>query len=80
MGRRKAAADAAPYFRIFNPVTQGERYDPPGTYVRTWLPELAGLPDHVEHRRGWPAPGTRSGRCDLGETYPLPITTTAMLC
>ena len=36
-------ADAAPYFRVFNPVTQGRRYDPDGAYVRRWVPELAGL-------------------------------------
>jgi deoxyribodipyrimidine photo-lyase len=38
-------ADAAPYFRIFNPATQAERFDPNGSYVRQWLPELACLPD-----------------------------------
>ena len=38
-------ADAAPYFRIFNPVLQAQRFDPDGAYVRRWLPELAGLPD-----------------------------------
>lgn len=69
-----SGADAAPYFRIFNPVTQGERYDPPGTYVRTWLPELAGLPDHVVHRP-WMAPAEELDQAGvaLGETYPLPI-------
>ena len=36
-------ADAAPYFRVFNPVTQGRRFDPDGAYVRRWVPELAGL-------------------------------------
>ena len=36
-------ADAAPYFRIFNPVTQAERFDPNGDYIRRWVPELAGL-------------------------------------
>jgi deoxyribodipyrimidine photo-lyase len=43
-------ADAAPYFRIFNPVSQGERFDPDGTYVRRWVPELRRVPDaHVHH-------------------------------
>jgi deoxyribodipyrimidine photo-lyase len=42
-------ADAAPYFRIFNPVLQGQRFDADGAYVRRWLPELAGLPDAVLH-------------------------------
>jgi deoxyribodipyrimidine photo-lyase len=42
--------DAAPYFRIFNPVSQGERYDAGGNFVRRWVPELATLPDEVIHR------------------------------
>ena len=44
-----SGADAAPYFRIFNPVTQGERSDPDGEYVRKWVPELAGYPAHSIH-------------------------------
>ncbi len=43
-------ADAAPYFRIFNPVTQGRRFDPDGAYVRRWVPELAALPARVDPR------------------------------
>ncbi len=43
-------ADAAPSFRIFNPVTQSERYDPDGVYLRCWLPELAALPGKAIHR------------------------------
>ena len=39
-----SGADAAPYFRIFNPVTQGERFDPEGEYVRKWVPERATQP------------------------------------
>jgi deoxyribodipyrimidine photo-lyase len=42
-------ADAAPYFRVFNPVRQGERFDPLGHYVRRWVPELAALPDKALH-------------------------------
>ncbi|MGA8529810.1 MAG: deoxyribodipyrimidine photo-lyase, partial [Acidobacteriaceae bacterium] len=42
--------DAAPYFRIFNPVTQGEKFDPEGAYVRRWVPELAGLPNEWIHK------------------------------
>ncbi len=42
--------DAAPYFRIFNPVTQGERFDPAGAYVRRWVPELAKVPAAAIHR------------------------------
>jgi deoxyribodipyrimidine photo-lyase len=56
-------ADAAPYFRIFNPVTQGERFDPAGDYVRRWVPELRGLGPKSIHQpwtmggvRGYPAP------------------------
>ena len=47
--------DAQPYFRIFNPVSQGERFDPDGEYVRRWLPELAGLPGKRAHRP-WDSP------------------------
>jgi len=43
-------ADAQPWFRIFNPTTQGEKFDPQGTYVRRWLPELEGVPDRLVHR------------------------------
>ncbi len=52
-------ADAAPYFRIFNPVAQGERFDADGAYVRRWVPELAGVPDRWIHRP-WEAPGART--------------------
>lgn len=57
--------DAAPYFRIFNPVTQGERFDPEGRYVRQWVPEVASLPDQWLHKP-WEAP--RPPR-----NYPAPI-------
>ncbi|MBM3148014.1 MAG: deoxyribodipyrimidine photo-lyase, partial [Actinobacteria bacterium] len=53
-----SGADAAPYFRIFNPASQGRRYDPDGVYVRRWLPELAGLPDAVIHAP-WEASAAR---------------------
>jgi deoxyribodipyrimidine photo-lyase len=43
-------ADAAPYFRVFNPVLQGQKFDPDGSYVRRWVPELAGLPAPLIHR------------------------------
>jgi deoxyribodipyrimidine photo-lyase len=42
--------DAAPYFRIFNPVSQGEKFDSDGEFVRRWLPELTSLPDDLIHR------------------------------
>jgi deoxyribodipyrimidine photo-lyase len=44
-----SGADAAPYFRIFNPVTQGRRFDPEGVYVRRWVPELSGFPAQSIH-------------------------------
>jgi len=67
-------ADAAPYFRIFNPVLQGEKFDPEGAYVRRWLPELIKLPNDLIHS---PWRGTESELTDagvrLGQTYPRPI-------
>ena len=69
-----SGADAAPYHRIFNPVRQGERFDPDGAYVRRWVPEIAALPDRWIHRP-WAAPPDRLAACGvaLGETYPAPI-------
>lgn len=67
-------ADAAPYFRIFNPVTQGERFDPEGAYVRRWVPELAGLPDKWIHQPfNAPADVLAAAGLELGRDYPLPI-------
>ncbi len=67
-------ADAAPYFRIFAPVTQGEKFDPDGQYVRRWVPELAKLPDADIHAP-WDAPPAvlAAAGIKLGTTYPLPI-------
>ena len=67
-------ADAAPYFRIFNPVSQGEKFDPNGDYVRRWCPELAKLPDEWLHRP-WEAPVEIFTRAGLqpGRDYPEPI-------
>lgn len=69
-----SGADAAPYFRIFNPVTQGEKFDPAGLYVRRWVPELRGLPDRWLHAP-WTAPGAVLAEAGvrLGSTYPRPI-------
>jgi deoxyribodipyrimidine photo-lyase len=69
-----SGADAAPYFRIFNPSTQGERSDPKGRYVRRWLPELAGLPDKWIHRP-WEAPAQVLAEAGvrLGDDYPAPL-------
>jgi deoxyribodipyrimidine photo-lyase len=67
-------ADAAPYFRVFNPVLQGEKFDSDGAYVRRWVPELAQLPTSLIHRP-WSAAPIELGaaRVDLGKTYPKPI-------
>ena len=67
-------ADAAPYFRIFNPVTQGQKFDPDGDYVRTYVPEIAALPNKYLHSP-WDAPADvlESAAVRLGEDYPAPI-------
>lgn len=67
-------ADAAPYFRIFNPVIQGERFDPDGDYVRRYVPELEAVPSRYIHRP-WDAPAgiLRQAGVVLDETYPRPI-------
>jgi deoxyribodipyrimidine photo-lyase len=69
-----SGADAAPYFRIFNPILQGEKFDPEGTYVRCWVPELARLPASVIHKP-WTAKAAQlaAAGIQLGETYPYPI-------
>jgi len=69
-----SGADASPYFRIFNPVAQGEKFDPRGDYVRQWVPEISGLPDEVIHQP-WEASKDvlKAAGVTLGETYPLPI-------
>jgi deoxyribodipyrimidine photo-lyase len=66
--------DAAPYFRIFNPVTQGERFDPDGDYVRSFVPELAEIDAKWIHKP-WEAPGEVLERAGvtLGDNYPAPI-------
>lgn len=69
-----SGADAAPFFRVFNPVTQGEKFDPDGDYVRRWVPELAKLEGKAIH-----APWTLSedvlakAGVELGKTYPAPM-------
>ena len=69
-----SGSDAQPYFRIFNPVTQGQKFDPEGDYVRRWVPELAQLPTRYIHAP-WIAPSevTRAAGVRLGSDYPLPI-------
>ena len=73
--------DASPYFRIFNPVTQGEKFDPQGSYVRRWIPELKDVPAPLVHqpwndpdlleRTGYPAPmvDLKSSREDALAAY-----------
>ena len=67
-------ADAAPYFRIFNPIIQGEKFDPDGDYVSRWIPELRGLPVKYVHRP-WDAPEQirNAAGLRLGEGYPAPV-------
>jgi deoxyribodipyrimidine photo-lyase len=66
--------DAQPWFRIFNPVTQGEKFDPAGEYVRAWVPELALLPPKHIHAP-WLAPEAvlAAAGVRLGTNYPRPI-------
>ncbi|MEJ1977177.1 MAG: FAD-binding domain-containing protein [Acetobacteraceae bacterium] len=69
-----SGTDSQPFFRVFNPVTQGEKFDPDGAYVRRWVPELAPLPDRYLHAP-WSAPETVLAEAGLrlGETYPHPV-------
>lgn len=71
--------DAQPYFRIFNPTLQGERFDPDGQYVRRWVPELTRVPAKYVHRP-WEAPRAvlDAARVTLGKTYPRPIVSHAV--
>lgn len=66
--------DAAPYFRIFNPVTQGEKFDPHGSFIRRYVPELARVPDKFIHTPWLMSPvDQRLTGCVLGEHYPRPM-------
>jgi deoxyribodipyrimidine photo-lyase len=69
-----SGADAAPYFRIFNPFTQGQKFDPEGDYIRRFVPELATLPTQYIHTP-WEAPPVvlAKAKIKLGETYPVRI-------
>jgi deoxyribodipyrimidine photo-lyase len=69
-----SGADAAPYFRVFNPILQGEKFDPDGAYVRRWVPEIAALPASLIHQPWKAAPlELASAGVELGTTYPEPI-------
>ena len=67
-------ADAAPYFRIFNPVTQGEKFDPDGQYIKEFIPELKDLPIKYLFSP-WEAPKEilDNANITLGKDYPEPI-------
>jgi deoxyribodipyrimidine photo-lyase len=69
-----SGCDAQPWFRIFNPVTQSEKFDPQGRFIRKYLPQLARLPDKFLHAP-WTAPADvlKSAGIVLGQTYPRPI-------
>ncbi len=66
--------DAAPYFRIFNPVSQSKKFDPRGTYIRRWLPELTAVPDgHIHEPWLMPEAVQEQTNCRIGVQYPAPI-------
>lgn len=66
--------DAAPYFRVFNPTTQGKKFDPNGTYTRRWVPELASLPAPAIHEPASLGPlELAAAGVTLGQSYPAPI-------
>jgi len=69
-----SGADASPYFRIFNPIAQAQKFDPKGEYIKRFVPELAQMPTKFIHAP-WTAPeNTLSfSRVDLGRTYPNPM-------
>ncbi|NVJ98021.1 MAG: deoxyribodipyrimidine photo-lyase [Alphaproteobacteria bacterium] len=67
-------ADAAPYFRIFNPIAQGEKFDKDGGYIRTYVPELADMPNDYIHKPFEAPEGVlRMAGVELGKTYPRPM-------
>jgi deoxyribodipyrimidine photo-lyase len=66
--------DAAPYFRVFNPTLQGQKFDPDGAYVRRWVPELANVPGKFIHEPvKMPPDVQRAAGCFIGQDYPTPI-------
>jgi len=66
--------DAAPYFRIFNPVSQSRKFDPEGEYIRRWLPELAQVPgEYINETWKMPIAMQLSISCVIGKDYPAPI-------
>ena len=66
--------DAQPYFRIFNPVSQSEKFDAAGKFIRRYLPQLAGLPDKLIHAPWLARPiDLAAAKIELGKDYPLPV-------
>jgi deoxyribodipyrimidine photo-lyase len=66
--------DAQPYFRIFNPITQSERFDAQGKFIRKYMPELKNVPDKFIHAPWLLPPLEQQAReCVMGRDYPLPI-------
>ncbi|MEJ2756876.1 MAG: FAD-binding domain-containing protein, partial [Anaerolineales bacterium] len=66
--------DAAPYFRIFNPVSQSKKHDPHGDYIRRWVPELQNVPDQYIHTPWEMDSATQAqSRLEMGKDYPYPI-------
>ena len=64
-------ADAAPYFRIFNPILQGERFDKKGDYIKKWIPELSDVPEEFIHKP-WEITDQKK-KLDINKRYPAPI-------
>jgi deoxyribodipyrimidine photo-lyase len=66
--------DAAPYFRIFNPVAQGNKFDPQGDFVRHWVPELRNIPAEWIHQPWMMPPALQAATgCRIGQHYPQPV-------
>lgn len=66
--------DAQPYFRIFNPTLQSERFDPEGAFIRRWVPELARVPNEYIHAPQRMPPSLQEAvGCVIGKDYPAPI-------
>jgi deoxyribodipyrimidine photo-lyase len=68
-----SGTDASPYFRVFNPVLQGEKLDPEGAYVRRWVPELARMPSRFVHRPHEAPAEIRRAAGMADEAYPRPV-------
>jgi deoxyribodipyrimidine photo-lyase len=68
-----SGTDASPYFRVFNPMLQGEKFDPEGAYVRRWVPELARMPSRFIHRPHEASAEIRQAAGVTDEAYPRPV-------